>query len=172
MCTAVPWVVRKGYLLWSACSLDKILLAFPLLHFVLQGQTCLLFRVSLDFLFLHSNPLWWKGHLFFFFFFGVSFRICCGLPRRFSGKESTCQYRRWKRYSFDPRIGKILWRGKWQPLKYSCLENHGQRSLAGYSPWGHTKSDTTEWLSMHTRRYSRCSLYQSVSASSVSVVLA
>ena len=106
------------------------------------------------------------------FFFGVSFRICCGLPRRFSGKESTCQYRRWKRYSFDPRIGKILWRGKWQPLKYSCLENHGQRSLAGYSPWGHTKSDTTEWLSMHTRRYSRCSLYQSVSASSVSVVLA
>ena len=24
------------------------------------------------------------------------------------------------------------------PLQYSCLENpHGQRSLAGYSPWGH-----------------------------------
>ena len=21
------------------------------------------------------------------------------------------------------------------PLQYSCLENHGQRSLAGYSPW-------------------------------------
>ena len=26
----------------------------------------------------------------------------------------------------------------------SCLENPGQRSLAGYSPWGHTESDTTE----------------------------
>ena len=27
----------------------------------------------------------------------------------------------------------------------SCLENpHGQRSLAGYSPWGHKESDTTE----------------------------
>ena len=26
------------------------------------------------------------------------------------------------------------------PLKYSCLENpHGQRSLVGYSPWGHKK---------------------------------
>ena len=25
-----------------------------------------------------------------------------------------------------------------------------QRSLAGYSPWGHKESDTTEWLSMHT----------------------
>ena len=24
-------------------------------------------------------------------------------------------------------------------------EFHGQRSLAGYSPWGHKKSDTTEW---------------------------
>ena len=23
---------------------------------------------------------------------------------------------------------------------------HGQRSLAGYSPWGHTESDMTEWL--------------------------
>ena len=31
---------------------------------------------------------------------------------------------------------------------YSCLENpDGQRSLAGYSPWGHEESDTTEQLS-------------------------
>ena len=41
-----------------------LLLASVLLHFVLQGQTCLLFHVSLDFLLLHSSPLWWKGHLF------------------------------------------------------------------------------------------------------------
>ena len=26
-------------------------------------------------------------------------------------------------------------------------ESHGQRSLAGYGPWGHKDSDTTEWLS-------------------------
>ena len=27
----------------------------------------------------------------------------------------------------------------------SCLENpQGQRSVAGYSPWGHEESDTTE----------------------------
>ena len=33
------------------------------------------------------------------------------------------------------------------PLHYSCLENpHGQRSLVGYSPWGHKESDTTEQL--------------------------
>ena len=38
------------------------------------------------------------------------------------------------------------------PLQYSCLENpHGQRSLAGYSPWGHKELDTTEGLStQHT----------------------
>ena len=27
-------------------------------------------------------------------------------------------------------------------------EFHGQRRLAGYSPWGHKESDTTEWLSL------------------------
>ena len=34
--------------------------------------------------------------------------------------------------------------GNGNPLQYSCLENpHGQRSLAGYSPWGRKESDTT-----------------------------
>jgi len=37
---------------------------------------------------------------------------------------------------------------------YSCLENpHGQRSLVGYSPWGHKELDT-EPLSTH--RLLRC----------------
>ena len=32
-------------------------------------------------------------------------------------------------------------------VKYSCLENpHGQRSLVGYSPWGHKESDLMERL--------------------------
>ena len=36
--------------------------------------------------------------------------------------------------------------GNW--CQYSCLENpHGQRSLAGYSPWGHKELDMTEQLS-------------------------
>ena len=35
--------------------------------------------------------------------------------------------------------------------KFPSLENfHGQRSLAGYSPWGHKELDITEWLSTHT----------------------
>ena len=64
MCRIVSWVVAKGYLLWPDYSLDKTLLVFVLLHFVLQGQTCLSLQVSLDFLYLYFNPLWWKGHLF------------------------------------------------------------------------------------------------------------
>ena len=35
--------------------------------------------------------------------------------------------------------------GNGNPLQCSCLENpHGQRSLSGYSPWGHKELDMTE----------------------------
>ena len=37
--------------------------------------------------------------------------------------------------------------GNGNPLQCSCLENpHGQRSLAGYRPWGHKELDMTEQL--------------------------
>ena len=37
--------------------------------------------------------------------------------------------------------------GNGNPLQDSCLENsHGERSPAGYSPWGHKESDMTEPL--------------------------
>ena len=40
--------------------------------------------------------------------------------------------------------------GHGNTLQYSCLENpHGERSLMGYSPWGHKESDTTKRLSTH-----------------------
>ena len=39
------------------CVLLAELLAFALLHFVLQGQICMLLQLSLDFLLLHSSPL-------------------------------------------------------------------------------------------------------------------
>ena len=44
-----------------------------------------------------------------------------------------------------PWVRKILWRKKWQPtLVFLPGELHGQRSLVGYSPWGHKESDMTE----------------------------
>ena len=63
MCRIVSWVVGKWFGI-TVVFLRK-LLAFALLHFLLQGQTCLLLRVSLDLLLLHSNPLWGKEHLLF-----------------------------------------------------------------------------------------------------------
>ena len=35
-------------------------------------------------------------------------------------------------------------------LQYSCLENHGQRNLAGYNPWRRKESDMTEHTHTHT----------------------
>ena len=42
MCKVFSCIVEKGSLLWPVYSLGKTLLVFSLLHFVLQGQTCLL----------------------------------------------------------------------------------------------------------------------------------
>ena len=42
------------------------------------------------------------------------------------------------------------WRRKWQPTPVILPGgSRGQRSLAGYSPWGHKESDTTGCLSVH-----------------------
>ena len=63
------------------------------------------------------------------------------------GKEPARQCRRLKRSAFDHRIGKSPWRRAWQPtLVFLSGEFHGQKSLVGYSPWGHKESDITEWL--------------------------
>ena len=41
--------------------------------------------------------------------------------------------------------GKIPWKRKWQPTPvFLPGESHGQRILAGYSPWSRTELDTTE----------------------------
>ena len=60
-------------------------------------------------------------------------------------KKFPCQCRRHKRCRFDPWVKKIPWRRVWQPTPvFLPGESHGQRSLAGYSPWGRKELDTTE----------------------------
>ena len=53
--------------------------------------------------------------------------------------------------------GEIPWRRQWQPTPVLLPgKSHGQRSLVGYSPWGHKESDTTErlpCLMLHRGRY-------------------
>ena len=66
----------------------------------------------------------------------------CGFLRWLSGKESSCKCRR---HEFDPWVGNISWRKKWQPTPvFLPGESHGQRSLVGYSLWSHQQSNITE----------------------------
>ena len=45
----------------------------------------------------------------------------------------------------DPWVRKIPWRRAWPPTPvFLSGESHGQRSLAGYRPWGRRETDRTE----------------------------
>ena len=75
------------------------------------------------------------------------------IPSGSDGKESTCN---------AGDLGLILGLrrstggGHGNPLQYFCLETpHGQRSLVGYSPWGHKDLDTPLWL----RATAQCPLH-------------
>ena len=60
------------------------------------------------------------------------------------GEESACDA---GDLSLIPGSGRSSGGGNGNPLQCSCLEkSHGQRSLAGYSPWGHKELDMTEQL--------------------------
>ena len=68
-----------------------------------------------------------------------------GFPGGTSGKELACQSRRPKRCRFIPWVEKIPWKRAWQPTPIFLLgESHGQRKLAGYSPWGGKEWYTTK----------------------------
>ena len=71
--------------------------------------------------------------------------MCIGFPGGISGKETTCQCRRHKRYGFLSLGGEDPWGRAWLPtavfLPGECYE---QRSLVGYSGEGCKESHTTE----------------------------
>ena len=96
---------------------------------------------------LHPHNLWMSPSLY---------SPCeCHFPGGTSGKESTCQCRRCR---VHPWVGKIPWRRKWQPTPaFLPGESHGQRSLAGYSPWV-AKSQTLQ-LSMHAYTWKLLTVY-------------
>jgi len=67
------------------------------------------------------------------------------LPRWLNGKESACQGRKHSRCRFSPWVRNIPWRRKWHPTAvFLPGEFLGQRSLVGYSPWGHKVLDMTQ----------------------------
>ena len=66
-------------------------------------------------------------------------------------KESACQWKRHRRHRFDPWVGKIPWRRKWQPTPvFWPRKSHGQRNLVGYSPLGHKELDMTVHIRAHS----------------------
>ena len=65
-----------------------------------------------------------------------------GFPGVAVSKELACQC---KRHGFNPWVRKIPWNRKWQPTPvFLSGKSHGQRSLVGYSPWGHKELNATE----------------------------
>ena len=51
---------------------------------------------------------------------------------------------------FNPWVGTISWRRKWQPTPvFLPGKSHGRRNLVGYSPCCHKESDPTERLHFH-----------------------
>ena len=91
MCSIFSCVVGRGCLLWPVHLLGRTLLAFVLLHSVLQGQICLLLPEFLDFLLLHSSPPWWRGHLFWVLFLDG----LVGLHRTIHLQLLQCYWLRW-----------------------------------------------------------------------------
>ena len=79
----------------------------------------------------------------------VSWDGTLGFPCGSVSKESACNA---GELGLIPGLGRSPGGGNGNPLQYSCLVNpHGQRSLVGYSPWGHKESDMTEQLCKHTQ---------------------
>ena len=57
-------------------------------------------------------------------------------------------------------LDRIPWRRKWQSTPALLPgKSHGQRSLVGYSPWGHKESDKTEQRYFHFTKWIRWSLF-------------
>ena len=76
-----------------------------------------------------------------------------------SGEEPSCQCRRHKRHRFSLWVRKSPWRRKRQPtLVFLPVKSYGQRSLAGYIPWGR-KSWTRSCVHISTNTHIQCMVF-------------
>ena len=88
----------------------------------------------------HTQAASMAGSLFANYVIMVWISRIPSFPGGSDGKESACNVR--------DRVEKIPWRREWLPTPVSCPgEFCGQRTLAGYSPWGRKESGMTERLS-------------------------
>ena len=77
-------------------------------------------------------------------------------PLEFPGSDGKSICLQWGRPRFDPWVGKIPWRRKWQPHPVLLPgKSHGLRRLVGYSLWGHKElSYGNTYLQKWARKWS------------------
>ena len=118
------YVVGRGCLLWSVCSLGRTLLAFALLHSVLQGQICLLLQVFLDFLLLRGSRQCPKLHCWI----GIlesKMDSVVGCTGKSFGWSWVSLPGKWKEYSMAGLSNFIVSVDHLGLLLYPCLESAG-----------------------------------------------
>ena len=80
-----------------------------------------------------------------------------GFPGSSAGKESAYNA---GDLGLIPGLGRAPGGGLGNPLQHSSLGNpHGQRGLAGYTPWGHKESEGTKRLSTAALRLRNLNCY-------------
>ena len=105
----------------SMVNIENLLIS----HTILENMNSLSWVYINCGLIVHCSPTWRKENV-----------IWSGLSLQ------------WRRPGINPWVGKIPWRTKWLPTPvFVPGEFHGQRSLAGYSPWGRKELDMTDQLS-------------------------
>ena len=144
----------------------KISLCFA---FLTRGSYCInlfvkaLKRVLYEKFYKTCRPVLCKSFIMFILYKieNISFvrflqgtKVTRGFPGGASDKESTCQCRRLERCGFDSYVGKTPWSRKWQPTPvFVPGKFHGQRSLAGYSPWCHRVRQDSAIEHPHTHKH-------------------
>ena len=110
-------LLEEGVCYDQCILLAELLLAFALLHSVLQGQICLLLQVFLDFLLLHSVPYNEKD----IFFGGVnSRRPCRSLKNQSTSASSALLVRAY--HGITMILNGLPW--KWTEIILSFLSLH------------------------------------------------
>ena len=91
---------------------------------------------------VQETPVWFLGHHVLWRKGRLPTPVFLGFPDDSDGKEPTCNA---GDLGSIPGLERFPGGGNSSPLQCSCQENpHGQRSLAGYSPWGRRQLDTTD----------------------------
>ena len=97
---------------------------------------------------LRSTPTWGKLEKMYIHYVTLLNIFCVNRASLVAQRLNLCL--QCGRPGFNPWVGKIPWRRKWQPTPvFLPGESHERRSLVGYSPWGCKESDMTEWLHFH-----------------------